>query len=162
MTDKQIPLTKPLSDDDVDEIRRRLAKADPKELNDIFNVHSQLLNAVLTTAIKQTKDEDEIVEIERIKRLINLAPIDERFVRSKDKIWNVRNQILEKNTQWFLDRDYSSLVKKDHNQATIETIMSIIRDKFHTLSKAEMDHYWNKAIALLQNVARYKKLVGES
>lgn len=151
----------PLSEEDVERQKKKLLEADPKVLSDIFNTCAQVFNSLLVMVLKQTDDEDEIVEVERLKRVINLAPVEERFIRSKDKIWAAREHILNKNADWFLNRDYKNLIKKDHNQVLIETIVSLVKDRYNTLSKEDQDKYWEKAILLLRNVARYRKLLGE-
>lgn len=153
---------KPLTDADIEEQRKRLAKADPKILTEIFNTCYQTINSLLVIARKRTKDEDDIVEIERLKRIVNLVPVEELFLRSKDKIWAAREHICDKNAKWFLDRDYSNIIKRDHNQVFIETIVSLIKDQFDKTSKEDMDKYWEKAIILLRNVGRYKQLIGEA
>lgn len=151
----------PLNEEEVEAQKKRLLEADPKILTDIFNVHSQVSNSILVMVLKQTEDEDEIVEIERLKRIFNLAPIEERFIRSKDKVWGAREHILNKNAKWFIDRDYKNLIKKDHNQVFIETIVSLVKDRYMSLSTEDQERYWEKALIILRNVARFKKLIGE-
>lgn len=153
---------RPLTDDDVDEMRKRIAKCDPDKLNDIYNKYSQTLNGMITFCEKQTKDEEEIIEISGIRRLINLAPIDERFLRTKDKIWQVRNHILAKDAEYFINKDYKNLIKKDKKQTMIETLVGMVKRKYVTLQPEIKEKYWEKAYKLLGIVAQYKKLVGES
>ena len=152
---------KPLSEDDIAAQKKRLLDADPKMLNDIYNTCLQVINSMLVMVMKQTDDDEEIVEVERLKRVINLSPLEEVFIRSKDKIWSSREHILNKNADWFLNRDYKNLIKKDHNQVFIETIVSLIKDRYNTLPLEDKDKYWEKALLLLRNIARFKKLVGE-
>jgi hypothetical protein len=152
---------RPLSDDDIALARKRLASISANDLNYIVDTYTQLIKGLLTLAIKTTEDEEEIVEIERLRRLVNMSPKDELFLRSKDKIWAAREPIMQKNAAWFIERDYSSLIKKDSKQVMIETLISIIRDKYENLSNDEREIYWRKAIEILQIVAKYKKLTGE-
>lgn len=149
----------PLTEEEVELQKKKLLEADPKVLNDIYNTCSQVFNSILVMVIKQTDDEEEIVEVERLKRIINLAPIEERFIRTKDKIWAAREHILNKNAKWFLDRDYKNLIKKDHNQVFVETIVGLVRDRYNSLSAEDKEKYWEKALLLLRNVARFKKLI---
>jgi predicted choloylglycine hydrolase len=152
---------KPLTDADVAQTIKRIADADANELNDIYNKYANAILSILTMGQKQTKDEDELVELDRLKRIINLTPSDERFIRTKDKVWAVREHIINKNAKFFIERDYSAAIKKDHNQGFIETLISIIKYKFTQLTKTEQDFYWKKAAILLNCVARFKKAVGE-
>ena len=152
---------KPLSEADVANAMKKLASADPKELNDIFNKYAQALNGVLVMAQKQAVDETEIIEVERIKRIVNFVPVEERFIRTKDKIWAVREHIINKNAKYFMEKDYSAAIKKDGNQAMIETLVDLVKEKFATITEQEKDFYWKKGAMMLNCIVRFKKLVGE-
>lgn len=155
---------KPLSEEDVDKLRERLLKlsnADFKKVEDICNRYKQLINGIISTARKQTKEEDEIVEIERLKRLLGLCACDEIFYRSKDKIWSVRNKLINKDLDWFVNRDYSKLIKKDSKATLIETLVDIIKDKIKGMLPEERDIYWNKGLEMLLLVGQFKKIIGE-
>ena len=112
-------------------------------------------------AKSQTTDDLEIVELERIKRLINFTPKDEKFIRSKGKVWAVRDHILNKDAKYFLEKDYSTIIKKDHNQAMLETLVELIKEKFENMNDKEQNFYWQKAALLLNCVVRYKRLIGD-
>jgi hypothetical protein len=155
---------KPLSEDDIDKLRERLLKlsdSDFKKIEDICVKYKQLINGLISTARKQTKEEDEIVEIERLKRLLGLCSCDELFYRSKDKIWSVRNKLINKDLDWFVNRDYSKLIKKDSKTTLIETLVDIIKDKIANMSLEERDIYWNKGLEMLLLVGQFKKITGE-
>ena len=70
-------------------------------------------------------------------------------------------EIDEKDVEFFLKRDYSSLVKKDHNQLFIEHLMIIVRDRYMDSTKAEQDMYFKKGWDLVDSVEQFKKLIGE-
>lgn len=152
---------KPLSDEDVERTLQRIAKANVEELNDIYRTYANTINSMISVALKQTEDESDLVQLERLKRIINLTPEDERFIRSKDKIWNVREHILNKNAKYFLEKDYNPMFKKDHNQSMLESLVEIIKDKFDELDSDEQLFYWKKAATLLNCVVRFKKAIGE-
>lgn len=156
---------KPLSEEDVDEIRKRLSKlsnSDFKKVEDLCVKYKQLITGLISTARKQTKEEDEIVEIERLKRLLGLCSCDELFYRSKDKIWAVRNKLINKDLNWFINRDYGKLIKKDSKATLIETLVNIIKDKLTEMSTEERDIYWNKGLQMLLLVGEFKKIIGEN
>jgi CII-binding regulator of phage lambda lysogenization HflD len=148
-----------MSEDDVSSELKKLAKVDPKVLNDIYNTHAQLINAIVAMVKKQLKDEEDIVEIEHLQRVLNLAPLDEKFIRTKDKIWAVREHLIKKNAKFFLDRDYSKQIKKDHNQVMMETLVNLVKIQFNSLSAEDQDFYWQKGNMLLVNVCKYYKLL---
>ena len=151
----------PMTDEDVNNVRKRLALLDEKEMNYIIDTYSQIIKGVLTLTMKNTKDEDEIVELERLKRIINLAPKDELFIRSKDKVWAARKRVIDRDINWFLNRDYSKLIKRDSKQVMIETLINIAKNSYLKLDTEEQEMYWQKGFKVLQIVAQYKKISGE-
>jgi hypothetical protein len=153
-----IEQAKPLTDAEVDEIMRRISRCDQKVITDIFEEFCNTLNSIIILVLKQLKDEREIVQLEQLRRVLNITPAFEKFIRAKDKVWAVRNHIVNKNAKYFLEKDYSSLIKKDSRQTFIESLMEIVRDNFEPLSDSEKDLYWRKASRLLNCVARFKQL----
>ena len=155
------PPPKPLSDDDVLEITSKLASLDGKVISDICNGYVQQIKGLISTIKKSLNpktDEDEIVELERVMRLVNMCPTEELFIRSKDKIWHARWHILDRDADWFLNRDYSASIKKDAKQKMIETLIRMIQARYHKLSNEEREVYWTKAIEMLDIVGQFKKL----
>lgn len=152
---------RPMSQEEIDAEMKRMTTVDPKELNDIFAKYSQAINGILVAARKQATDDSEIVELEQIKRIMNMAPNDLKFIRSKNKLWAVRKRIVNKDTKYFLEKDYSKTIKKDQNQEWLESIVEFVRDRFATMTDKEKEFYWSKAAALLNCVLRFKKLLGD-
>ncbi len=155
---------KPLSEEDVNKAVARLSSLDSKQISEICDGYVRQIKSLIVTVKKSlhpVNDEDEIVELDRLLRLTGLVSSDEAFIRSKDKVWHARNHILAKDADWFLNRDYSKLVKKDQKQVMIETLIKIVQTRFMKLTQAEQDQYWMKAISILSLVAKFKKLTGE-
>jgi len=154
---------KALSYEDIEKIRASFSDKDYDELNKIFDKFRHHINNVLVMTLKQTSEEDidEIVEIERLKRLINLAPSDAIFLRCKDKLWDARTNLINKEIKWFVDRDFSHLIKKDQNQVMIETILNLVKHKVMHINETDQAVYWKQLHSLLHVIASYKKLVGE-
>lgn len=164
--DVEMEPPKPLSEDDVLAVMKRLSNLDGNMVNEICNTYAKEIKRLVNTverSLKEEKDdnEDELVEIDRLRRIISLCPTDELFIRSKDKIWYTRYQIVNKNSDWFLNRDYGSQIKKDHKKAMIETLIRLAQGRFNSLSAEEQDVYWDSAFKLLNIVSKYKKLTGE-
>lgn len=153
-------IAEPLSDNDVDKMMKRIANCNSSRLTNIFIEYSDTLTGIISLALAQAKasgDEDDIVEIERARRVIGFCPLEEKLLRTKDKIWNVREHIINKNTSFFLDRDYSGMIKKDGNKAFIEALMEIVKNNFTALNEKEQNQYWKKAKKLLRLVAEFKR-----
>jgi hypothetical protein len=150
---------KTLNDEDVEREIKNMQSIDPDVMNDIYKNFSNAVMSIVTAASEQTEDEKDLVQLDRIKRILNLAPMEERFIRSKEKVWGVRNYILNKNVDYFLNKDYSGMIKKDHNQVLLEKLIEIVRDNFINLSAEDKEFYWKKANILLHCVAKYKKML---
>ena len=148
---------KPLNEDDVLNEMKLIARTNEKVTTDIFNTYFRGIQSLLTAAAKQTKEETEVVEVERLRRLIGLMPIEETFIRTKDKIWAVRKRIMQQDADYFMNKDYSKIIKRDANQAFIESLMEIIKDRFEDMDDLSKKFYWCKAALLLNCVARFKK-----
>lgn len=153
-----------LTEEDIDRIIRKLNQFDNKQIKEIHKIYdkfSQAINGLITTVRTYIKEEEEIVEIDRLKRIIGFLPVDERFLRCSEKIWSVRNYIINKDMKYFLNKDLSHAIKKDSKQRMIETLIEIVKERFPSLSKEQQDIYWNKSIIMLNCVAQFKKLTGE-
>ena len=155
---------KTFNDDDVLLMQKQLAAVDQDELFKIFNIYVQNINAVIAIAKEQAKqddDEEDILALLQVSRILGVAPPDEIFIRSHQKIWVNREQILNKNIDFFLNRNYSHLIKQDRHQTFLTTLINIIKHKFAKLDKDVQNLYWNKIFCLLQCIIKYKKLVAE-
>ena len=157
----QLDTVKALDENSYNALQKRLATVDPTKLNKIYSDYGGHINKLIMLCLRQTKDEYELVELDCIKRIVNLAPADERFLRSKDKVWAVRQHIQDKNEKYFMTKDYSHLIKKDRNQSMLETIMAIAKNGFAKLSAAEKDKYWKIGNDLVSLIEAFKKLTNE-
>ncbi len=158
------PPPKPMSEEDVLEVMAKMAKLDAKEISVICDGYANKLKSMIVyikNKLHVRKDEDELVELDRILRLINMCPKDELFIRSKDKIWHARYHIIHRDSQWFLNRDYSASIKKDNKQRMIETLIRMIQAKWKKMSEDERELYWQLAFEILNLVANFKKLTDE-
>lgn len=159
------PPPKPMSEEDVMEVTSKLSSLDAKDINEICDGYSRGIKGLISCVKKSLNpktDEDELVELDRLMRLINMCPKDEIFIRSKDKIWHARYHILDRDTDWFLKRDYSANIKKDQKQRMIETLIRMIQGRWKKLSDDEKELYWEKAFEILNLVAKFKKLTNEA
>lgn len=160
----------PLTDEDVDKVMKNLryiCDNDIKKFDEIlkiFNIYRNellgLINLVLELLNKKV-DESEMIEVERLKRILSILPDDEIFIRNKDKIWFAREYIINKDAEWFVTRDYSNNIKMDSKRTMVETLLRMIKYKYKIITPAEKELCWKKAMNMLECVAKYKKLSGE-
>ena len=162
MATVQCTTARALTWDEIVVLLNAMPKDKQPQLNKIFNDASNVLMSLVTTCIKTTKDEEDIVELERLKRIMKACPPDEMFIRIKDKIWTVREHLLTGNAKYFLEKDYSSLIKKDGNQSFIESLMEIIKTLYLVASDAEKRVYFQKAKILVELVDQFRILVGDT
>ncbi len=155
LTDKKVVI-KPLTDADVDVERKIMYLVDQTKLDEIFTGYNNIISSVFTKAIKQVSDdEEEAVIIDSLRRMIRLLPTDEKFIRTKDKVYAASEFILERNEEFFLKEDISYAIKKDKNQFMMEGLISIIRTKWPEMTDKEKDFYWGKMLLLLNCVNTY-------
>lgn len=166
---------KPLTDSDVDNEMKRIGSLPVSKQNQVAKIiqgYSNTISAVinmsktkvdtdLKTSTNRTDIEDLeeiVVNLEQLTRILNLCPLEEKFIRTKDKVFAARQYILNKDADHFLNKDYSAIVKKDHNQAFIERMMEIVQESYRRFTPEELERYWIKAAELLRYVALYRKI----
>lgn len=150
-----------LSENDVLGEMKMIERLPKKFTNDIFVSYSQCINSILALVLKQCYDDDDAVEIEQLRRVLQICPLEDKFIRTKGKVWAVRHHIVNKNAKYFLEKDYSKLIKRDGNQAFIESLMEIVKFSYNDLSASDQDMYWCKAAKMLNIVARFRKAMSD-
>ncbi len=158
---KHEPIAPSMTDFDVERIMARIAQTDGKEASRIFNEFNIELNRLISTVRSQVTDEHEIVECDRIKRILGFLPIEEKFLRMKEKVWHVRKHIINKDRDYFFNRDYGKMIKRDKNQAFIEAAIEIVKVHFDLLTPEEKEFYWRSAAKMLKLVLDFKRELGE-
>jgi len=160
--DKEYFVIKNLTDDDVERELRDLEHCDQKALDSIYQDYSSALSRLIASIKKLAIEDEVIIEVDRLRRLANFLPKEEKFIRSKNKIWGAREKILSKDAEFFLTKDYSLIIKKDHNQVMMETLINCIKDIYDDTSQEERDFFWGQAAILLNCVIRFKQIIMDS
>lgn len=153
-----------MTDDDVDAMDRRLGNLPKKEFAEaesLITKYYQTFLGLIAVSRSYTKVETDLAELDRLQRLLKLLPRVEVYTRSFSKIWQVRNHIINKKIDYFLKKDYSHVIKKDSKQVMIETIISIVREKFPKLEQKDQDQFWLKGYLLINIIAQIKKILGD-
>lgn len=155
---------KPLDDGDIARIMSHIVRGGDEAINNsnkIFTEFRNMITELIRLIESNIEDDDleEIAELDRLKRLISLAPEEQIFLRCKDKIWLTREQLLNKDLEWFIGKECSHLIKNDKNKEFIETLMRIVKRKFLELDEEEKDEYWKYIHKLLNIVARFQKII---
>jgi hypothetical protein len=153
----------PMSEEDYEREKTKLFRSNPDAISTIINNYFMTVKNLMTTVQKKISNDKEIDEtdslsIDRLKRLVNLCPPEEIFIRSKEKIWAVRMHIVNKNADYFMKKDYSGMIKKDEKQTMLESLIIICKSRYNQMSAEEKEIYWMYANELLKSVIQYKKL----
>ncbi len=150
-----------INDEQIAERLERLRSCDPDEINNIYDEFSRAAVRMLTFSKKKCAkmDEEIIVEVERLSRLINIAPNFEKFHRCIDKIYQVREKILNRDEDFFIKKDYTGVIKKDEKQQMLETLKEVILTCWDSLDDRDKNFYWNQALIMLKQVLRFKILL---
>lgn len=130
----------------------------PEELSVICSVfNDNIMNLIKFIRGKEPDSPDVNMLNTVVRECINES---ETLVldRCMDKIWDARQHIRDKNADYFLERDYSALIKKDQRENFIVTLVSIIKTGWKTsLYDEEREYVWVRAKLMLKCVACYEK-----
>ncbi len=164
---KAAPEPAPLSDEDIakcrlrskgvpDAVKEKIFVAVYKDLQGLLKLASQHISAQREVNVRAKSD------IEHIGRLLKLIQNDEIFYRLYPKIWAHRQQIMEKNGKFFVDHDYSKLVKEDGKKGMILNIIGIIKHEYNFLTETDRESLWQYMTQILHNVATFLDAVNKS
>jgi hypothetical protein len=81
--------------------------------------------------------------------------------RAKDKIWHYRQQIIDRNIDFFMKDNFGNFIKNDKNKTFMYTLVNTIKKRVKDLSEEEKNHIWNLINEILGTVTRYKMVSGE-
>ena len=152
---------KALSPQDITDQLKALKPAQQKDFDNICNEFCNTITRLIVMARNRATDDADIVELERLKRMLMFMPSYEKFMRCQDKIWLARTKIRTRDAKFFLERDYTANIKRDQNQTMLETLIEALKSNFDIFTDAEKALYWSKAEELLGYVIRFKKLIGD-
>jgi hypothetical protein len=66
---------------------------------------------------------------------------------------------MKQNMKFFVDRDYSHLIKKNGQQAFIEHLISIVKNGLGEMTPQQIQFYWDQGKVMLNCIARYRKVL---
>lgn len=144
---------KNMSDDELFEKKRKVANEFIREIMDLMNM----------CEAKNGHDED----IDRLRELIQWArsALGEFDIinRSKEKIWENRQQVIDRNLDFFLNADVGTKYIKpgDKDRKFIERIIHKVRSRHGIMNEKEFDRIWSIGNDMVRTVCEYMILNGE-
>lgn len=132
-----------------------------KDISDILvEFHSTVFKMVKIAK----KLEPNNIDVEWLQNKLALArDVDPLLIinRCKDKIWAYRNEILEENTDFFMNNHFSQFIKNDENKTFMYTLLGLFKKRFLEFTKEEQKYIWSSAKSMLALVIKYKKAIGD-
>lgn len=152
---------KPLTSDDVNTIRQDLLKLDNVFMTKMTSEYYNCIRSIIVRLSSQVTDDDDLASLLQLQRIFNFAPADEIFIRTYEKVWAVKHHLIKRNAKYFLEKDYSFLVKKDGNENFIISLIEILRDQYEQMLPEEKSFYWKKGLQIVKYIATFKKKIKE-
>jgi hypothetical protein len=128
-----------------------------KIIDEFVKTFSQLLKACEKDVATQT----EYMKLDHLKSLYRMCPHEEKFFIAQEKIWPLREMILDRDFDKIIQVDIESLYSDetvDETRELVADLMDILKKKFKTLSLIRRDEYWDFLTKMLQCIAQYKHL----
>lgn len=110
---------------------------------------------------KLNSNNPDIDQLGRLLKLFRSTYPMLMIERCKDKLWVVREYILNKNEAYFLDRSYDEYIKKDKNQRFIETLIEMIQESRSALTDTEVEYIWVSVQEMLGYAMNFKILIND-
>ena len=139
-------------------------KNNKAKLNSIFDKYSKTLTELIKNVSDEIKNEEEKSHLEQIKRIIRLCPQEERLIKTKDTLWELRNYILTRDHIGLKNVDPNKFINKDNTEADKEFILSIIdiiKSRYDEIKEERKNNYWITLTILLQCIIEYRQIVGD-
>jgi len=103
-------------------------------------------------------------EMERLERIISLCKDEPTFIitRCKDKIWESRQQIKDKNVDYFFNTNFDKYIKKGSSYEDFQrTLMDMIKESWDDLDEASREAIWKYTRKMVRCVAAYRLMIGD-
>jgi hypothetical protein len=136
---------------------------DDKKLSDIlqkFNLHAgKIMKIGVQISAESSPQIEWLGRVFKIARDVDPLCIITRCV---DKMWDNKENILNKNEKFFIEKfDTSKYIKVDKNKEWLDEIVKVVRKEFSILSANEKSCIWFYLNEMLTAVIEYKLLKGE-
>lgn len=132
-----------------------------RDLTEEVNIIVTSFHNVIFKIMKFCKQKQpDLLELESLHRKLSLArDLDPLVIinRSKDKIWMYKDQIINKDEDFFMKNKFGQFIKNDENRPFMYTIIKLIKDNYMKMTEPEKKLVWSLIQTLLELVIKYKK-----
>lgn len=129
-----------------------------KEKSNVIDEFHSIISKVLIVC---ERIEPNNMDIMWLRKKISLAKeVDPLLVidRAKVKIWEYREQIVNKDEDFFLKNRFEKHIKNDENKTFMYTLVNLVKNRFRERSDEEKEYIWSLCNKLLVAVIQYYKI----
>lgn len=133
-----------------------------KEVSDVIQYFNRQVSNVFKVidnkydSINHNPDIDWIRRITKILRNENPPYMIERSV---DKLWDNKDKIIERDSDFLVNKKVTSkYIKDDSRKEWMEGMIDFIRNRYTELSPDDLEHVWKCVNNMLQAVIKYRIL----
>lgn len=126
-----------------------------KEKSNVIDEFHSIISKVLIVC---ERIEPNNMDIMWLRKKISLAKeVDPLLVidRAKVKIWEYREQIINKDEDFFLKNRFEKHIKNDENKTFMYTLVNLVKNRFRERSDEEKEYIWSLCNKLLVAVIKY-------
>lgn len=131
-------------------------------ISDEFNKY--LFRLVKLIEMKFSGSYSDSSLIDRYKRRISVAKSTDPLIiieKCKNKLWEIREHILNENDKFFIDSEYNEMVSNLSEKDEITHIIQLFKQKYSTLLDDEKTAIWGCLKPMLRCSIQYKIIKNE-
>jgi len=130
-----------------------------KSVNEVCSEFKKLLTKLVSMIESKSKDPD----IDRLKRLIKLCDSEAPtflLERCQNKLWDSREQIKTRNSDYFLKQlDVSKYIRAGSKAEALQyRLIALIKHEYNDLTVSEVNMVWEVTYDMLKCAAKFKFL----
>lgn len=135
-----------------------------KKISIIIQQFNRHLSKILKISQEVDKDNIDLEWIRRVVRILRDENPPLVLERCINKLWDNSEQIIARDKNFFIDNinDLNKkYIKNDERKEWIEGIVDYLRKKADILTKDQTEDVWDCLNGMLENVIKYRILIGD-
>ncbi len=129
------------------------------QLNNILNRFHTAIFKIINIAMEIDPKNTYIAWVR--DKIILVSKVDKEAIikRVHEKFWFYKEEIINRNTDFFHKAEFSKFIKDDENKSFMYSFVNMIRKKINELNDEQKDVIWDYLQTILGTVIEYKKLI---
>jgi hypothetical protein len=129
------------------------------ELNSILKEFHATLFDVIKYAEKIDPHNANIAWVKDQIFIVHKLDKENIIKRVQDKFWHYRQEIMDRNIEFFTNNQFSQFIKNDQHKSFMYSFVNMIKKKVLGLSEPELNILWTYMEVILKCCVAYKKLI---